>query len=128
MTEPLGTRPPRPATSGLLLKAVVVVPDVIISNLLWLVILAALPTTFGLAVTVVGIALGAVLAAGLGEDTAVLVLYRARRATPAEAPRLAVAWRIATQGLDGQRDHRARSPPRSRTASDASATAAPAST
>jgi len=100
MTDPLGTRPPRPAPRGLLLKAAVVVPDVTISSLLWLVILAALPTTIGFAVTVVGIALGALLAAGLGEDAAVPVLYRARRATPAEAPRLAVAWRIATHGLD----------------------------
>lgn len=63
-------------------------------------IIAALPTAAGFAVTVVGLALGALLAAGLGEDTIVRVLYRARRATATEAPRLAVAWRIATHGLD----------------------------
>jgi hypothetical protein len=84
----------------LLLKAAVVIPDVLISSLLWLVIIAALPTAVGFAVTAVGIALGALLAAGLGEDAVVRVLYRARRATLAEAPRLAVAWRIATHHLD----------------------------
>ena len=100
MTDPLGARPPRPASNGLLLKAAIVIPDVLISSLLWLVIIAALPVTVGFAVTAVGIALGALLAAGLGEDVVVQVLYRARRATPAEAPRLAVAWRIATHHLD----------------------------
>ena len=105
MSDPLGARPPRPAPRGLLLKAAVVIPDVIISSLLWLVMIAALPTTVGLAVTLVGIALGALLAAGLGEDAVVRVLYRARRATPAEVPRLTVAWRIATHhlGADGVR-------------------------
>ena len=84
----------------MLLKAAVVIPDVLIGSLLWLVIIAALPVTVGFVVTVAGIALGALLAAGLGEDAVVRVLYRARRATPAEAPRLAVAWRIATHHLD----------------------------
>lgn len=100
MTDPLGARPRRPAPNGLLLKAAVVLPDVLISSLLWLVIIAALPVTVGFAVTVVGIALGALLAAGLGEETVVRILYRARRATPSEAPRLTVAWRIATHRLD----------------------------
>ena len=100
MTDPLGARPPRPAPHGLLLKAAVVIPDVLISSLLWLVIIAALPVTVGFAVTAVGIALGALLAAGLGEDAVARVLYRARRATPTEAPRLTVAWRIATHHLD----------------------------
>ena len=100
MTDPLKARPPRPAPSGLLLKAAVFVLDITIGSLLWLVILAALPTTVGFAVTVVGIAVSALLAAGLGEGTAAPVLYRARHATPAEAPRLAVAWRIDTHGLD----------------------------
>ena len=100
MTDPLGARPPRPAPNGLLLKAAVVIPDVLISSLLWLVIVAALPVTVGFALTVVGIALGALLAAGLGEDAVVRVLYRARRATPAEAPRLRVAWRLATHHTD----------------------------
>ncbi len=100
MNHPLGARPPRPAPSGLLLKAAVVIPDVLISSLLWLVLIAALPTTVGFVVTVVRIALGALLAAGLGEDAVVRVLYRARCATPAEAPRLMVAWRIATHHTD----------------------------
>ena len=100
MTDPLGARPPRPEPNGLLLKAAVVIPEVLISSLLWLVIVAALPVTVGFSVTVVGIALGALLAAGLGEDAVARVLYRARRATPTEAPRLTVAWRIATHHLD----------------------------
>ena len=60
----------------MLLKAAVVIPDVFIASLLWLVIGAALPVTIGLGLTVVGIALGALLAAGLGEDAVVRVLYR----------------------------------------------------
>ena len=100
MNDPITTHRPRPAASGLLLKAAVVVPDVIISSLLWLVIVAALPPVVGFALTVVGVVIGALLAAGLGEDTTVRLLFRARRATPAEAPRLAVAWRIATHQLD----------------------------
>lgn len=100
MTDPLGARPRRPAPNGLLLKAAVVIPDVLISSLLWLVIIAALPTTVGFPVALAGSALGAMLAAGLGEDAVVRILYRARRATPAEAPRLRVAWRIATHHTD----------------------------
>lgn len=100
MTHPTTTHRTRAATTGLLLKAAVVISDVIISSLLWLVIVAALPPAVGFALTVVGAVIGALLAAGLGEDVAVLLLYRARRATPAEAPRLRVAWRIATHQLD----------------------------
>jgi hypothetical protein len=99
MTDPLGARP-RPAPHGLLLKAALVIPDVLIASLLWLMIIAALPVTAGFVVTAVGIALGALFAAGLGEDAAVRVLYRARRASPLEAPRLTVAWRLATHQLD----------------------------
>ena len=100
MTDPITTHRPRPAKSGLWLKAAVVIPDVIISSLLWLVIVAALPPAVSFAITVVGVVIGALLAAGLGEDAAILLLFRARRATPAEAPRLTVAWRIATHQLD----------------------------
>lgn len=100
MKDPITTRRPRQAASGLLLKAAVVIPDVIISSLLWLVIMAALPPVVGLSLTVLGLVIGALLAAGLCEDIAVRLLYRARRATPTEAPRLAVAWRIATHQLD----------------------------
>lgn len=63
-------------------------------------IIALLPPVVGFVLTVGGLVMGAVLGAELGEDLAVRVLYRARRATPAEAPRLAVAWRIATHQLD----------------------------
>ena len=76
VTDPIGARPPRTAPSTLLLKAAVVIPDVFIASLLWLVIGAALPVTIGFGLTVVGIALGALLAAGLGEDAVVRVLYR----------------------------------------------------
>ena len=118
MTDPIAARPPRPAPSSLLLKAAVVLPDVAIATLLWLVIiaalppavsfgvtlagltLAALPPAVGFGVTLVGLALAAILAAGLGEHLTVRLPYRARRATPAEAPRLAVAWRLATHGRD----------------------------
>ena len=100
MNDPIGARQLRPASNGLLLKAAVVIPDVIISSLLWLLIIAALPPAAGLALPIAGVTIGALLAAGLGEDNAVRLLSRARRATPAEAPRLAVAWRIATHQLD----------------------------
>ena len=101
MNDPIGARQPRHSSNGLLLKAAVVIPDVLISSLLWLVIIAALPPAAGLALLIAGGTLGALLAAGLGEDAAVRVLYRARRATPSEAPRLTVAWRVATHHLDG---------------------------
>ncbi len=105
MNDPIGALRPRPPSGGLLLKAAVVIPDVLISSLLWLVIIAALPPIAGLALLIAGIAVGALFASGLGEDAAVRVLYRARRSTPAEAPRLTVAWRIATHHLhdDGVR-------------------------
>lgn len=83
-----------------LLKAAVVIPDLIIASLLWLVIIALLPPVAGFALTVGALIFAVVLAAGLGEDLTIRVLYRARRATPAEAPRLAVAWRIATHQMD----------------------------
>ena len=100
MSDLITTGPARSRCWGLLLKAAVVIPDVFIASLLWLVIGAALPVTIGFGLTVVGIALGALLAAGLGEDAVVRVLYRARRVTPLEAPRLRVAWRLATHHTD----------------------------
>ncbi len=101
MNDPIGARRPRHASNGLLLKAAVVIPDVLISSLLWLVIIAALTPVAGLTLMAAGITFGALFAAGVGEDASVRVLYRARRATPAEAPRLTVAWRIAAHHLDG---------------------------
>ena len=100
MSDPITTVPPRANALGVLLKAAVVIPDLIIASLLWLVIIALLPPVAGFALTVGGLIFAMVLAAGLGEDLTVRALYRARRATPAEAPRLAVAWRIATHLLD----------------------------
>ena len=100
MTDPIVAHRPRLAPSGVLLKAAVVIPDLTISSLLWLVIVAALPPAIGLGLTLAGLIMAAVLAAGLAEDATVRLLYRARRATPAEAPLLAVAWRIATHHLE----------------------------
>lgn len=100
MTDTIAARRPRTASSGLLLKTAVVIPDLIIASLLWLVIIALVPPVAGFGLIVGGLVFGAVLAAGLGEDFTVRVLYRSRRATPAEAPRLAVVWRIATHRSD----------------------------
>lgn len=100
MSVPITTRPARNWWRGLLLKAAVVIPDLIIASLLWLVIIALLPPVAGFALTIGGLVMGALLAAGLSEDAVVRVMYRARRATPDEAPRLAVALRIATHGSD----------------------------
>lgn len=100
MSDSITTRRARSRWRGLLLKSAVVIPDLIIASLLWLVIIALLPPVVGFVLTVGGLVMGAALAAGLGEDLTVRVMYRARRATPAEAPRLAVALRIATHRLD----------------------------
>ena len=100
MSDPIAARRPRTAPSGLLLKAAVVIPDVIISSLLWLVIIAALPPAISFSIIVLGMLVAGVLAAGYCEDASVRFLCRARRATPKEGPRLAVAWRIASHGLD----------------------------
>ena len=100
MSDPITTSPARSRWKGLLLKAAVVIPDLIIASLLWLVIIALLPPVAGFVLTVGGLIFAVVLAAGLGEDLTVRVLYRARHVTPAEASRLAVAWRIATHQLD----------------------------
>lgn len=100
MSDPITTTPLRANALGLLLKAAVVIPDLMIASLLWLVIIGLLPPVAGFVLMVGGLIFAVVLAAGLGEDLTVRVLYRARRATPNEAPRLAVAWRIATHRLD----------------------------
>lgn len=102
MTATIQPSRTRRDTRGLLLKAAVVFPDVIISSLLWLMLIAALPPPAGFGVTVLGVTIAAVLAAGLGEDTAVRLLYRARRATRDEAPRLMVPWRMATHQVDAE--------------------------
>jgi hypothetical protein len=89
-------RRPLPHRSGWWLKTAVVVPNVLIATMLWIILLAALPSPLGTLTALAGIANAVLLAAGVGEDQIVLVLYRARRPTPVEAPRLNVAWRIAT--------------------------------
>lgn len=88
-------RPP-----SVVLKAAVVVPDVIISSLIGLLLVAALPPTIGLGVTLAAGAVAVVLATGLGEDAAVCVLYVARRPSRVEAARLAGAWSMVTSRLD----------------------------
>jgi hypothetical protein len=99
------TRATRPDSRGLLLKTAVVGPDVIISSLIWLVIIAALPPAVGFGVTAASLAVAAVLAVGLGENTAVPILHGARRLTPAETIRLAVPWRMVTSRVDTERVH-----------------------
>ncbi len=89
-------RRPLSHRGGWWLKTAVVAPDVLIATMLWIVILAALPSPLGTLIAIVGIANAALLAVGVGEDQIVPVLYRARRPTPTEAPRLNVAWRIAS--------------------------------
>ena len=66
MTATIQPSRTRRDTRGLLLKAAVVFPDVIISSLLWLMLIAALPPPAGFGVTVLGVTIAAVLAAGLG--------------------------------------------------------------
>ena len=77
MSDPITTRPARSRCWGLLLKAAVVVPELIIASLLWLVIIALLPPVAGFVLTVGGLIFAVVLAAGLGED--LLVTLRAER-------------------------------------------------
>lgn len=100
MNAALLARSGQPRSRGLLLKAAVVVPDVIISSLIGLVIIAALPAAGGFSVIAAGAVIAALLTAGLGEDTAVRILYDARRPTPTEAARLGVPWRILTTRVD----------------------------
>ena len=100
MNTTIGERETRPDSRGVLLKTAAVAPDVIISSLIGLVLIAALPPAVGFGVTVTAVALAAVLAADLAENTAVRVLHRARRPTPVEAKRLTVPWRIVTNRVD----------------------------
>jgi hypothetical protein len=94
------TRATRLDSRGLLLKTAVVVPDVIISSLIGLVIIAALPPAVGFGVTAASVAVAAVLATGRGEITAVRILHGARRPTPTESMRLSVSWRIVADRVD----------------------------
>lgn len=65
------TRPLRAKGRGQLLKAAVVIPDLIMASLLWLMILALLPPTVAFMVAVLGIIVMALVAAGLGEGALV---------------------------------------------------------
>ena len=85
MTIPITTTP-RAKARGLLLKAAVVIPDLIIASLLWLMILALLPPAVAFLATILGITSAALAATGLGADAVVRVLYRAPRPPPGEAP------------------------------------------
>ncbi|MHB1009967.1 MAG: hypothetical protein ACYC1E_12175 [Propionibacteriaceae bacterium] len=85
---------------GVLLKAAGVVPDVIIGSLIGLAIVAALPPAVGFGVTIAGVSVAAVLAAGFAENSAVRFLHGARRPTPTEAMRLAAPWRLVASWVD----------------------------
>jgi len=100
MNTRLVERPTPRDSRGWWLKTAVVVPDVIISSLIGSVVIAALPSAVGLGVIAAGVAFAVVLAAGLGEDTVVRILYGARRPTPIESGRLAVPWQIVTDRVD----------------------------
>lgn len=80
--------PSAPVRRGRLLKAAVVVPDLIISGLLWLMGVALLPTevAVGFLAGLLGISVG--VASGAVEGLAVRILHAARRPTPLEAGRL----------------------------------------
>ena len=54
MSNPV-TTPPRIPSRSLLLKAAVVIPDLIIASLLWLMIFTLLPPAIGVVTTVLGI-------------------------------------------------------------------------
>lgn len=85
---------------GLMLKTAVVLPEVIISSLIGLVVIAALPPVIGLCTIAAWLAASVVLAAGLGEAELVRVLHGARRATPTEVARLAIPGRIVAERVD----------------------------
>ena len=95
-----GTRAGRADWRGLMLKTAVVLPDVIISSLMGLVVVAALPPVIGLCIIAAWMAASACLAAGLGEAELVRILHGARRATPTEVARLAIPGRIVAELVD----------------------------
>lgn len=83
-----------------MLKTAVVLPGVIISSLIGLVVIAALPSVMGLCITAAWMAASAVLAAGLGDAEVVRILHGARRATPTEVEQLAIPGRIVAERVD----------------------------
>jgi hypothetical protein len=85
---------------GALIKTAATLPHLIIASLLWLVFIAALPSTLRVGVTVLGASVLALLAAGVGEGLAVRILRSARRPTPEEARRLVVPLRLVADWVD----------------------------
>ncbi len=76
-------------------------PAVVVSMVLTVVVGAVLPATVGLAVFVGGLAIMVALLLGAGEGSAVLVLFRARDLSSAEAAALAPAVALLCQhGVD----------------------------
>lgn len=86
---------PYPAVRrGRLLKVAVVVPDLIISGLLWLMVVALLPTEVAVGLLTGMLAISVVVVSGAAEGLAVRILYAARRPTPFEAGRLDAPLRV----------------------------------
>lgn len=82
------TAPSATVRRARLLKVAVVVPDLIISGLLWLMVVALLPTEVAVGFLTGMLAISVVVASGAAEGLAVRILYAARRPTPFEAGRL----------------------------------------
>ncbi len=85
---------PAPDLRGGILKAAVVVPDLIISGLITFVLLAALPPDIALGFIAGLLVMSMVVASGRAEGVAVRILHAARRPTPVEARRLAGPVRL----------------------------------
>jgi hypothetical protein len=92
--------PPGRDVKGALIKTAAALPHLIIASLLWLVFIAALPPTIGVAVTVLGASVLVLLAVGVAEGLAVRILRAARRPTPEEARRLVVPLRLVADRVD----------------------------
>jgi hypothetical protein len=92
--------PPGRDVKGALIKTAAALPHLIIASLLWLVLIAALPPTIGVGVTVLGASLLVLLALGVAEGLAVRILPAARRPTPEEARRLVVPLRLVADWVD----------------------------
>ncbi len=82
------TAPSAPVRRARLLKVAVVVPDLLISGLLWLMCVALLPTEVAVGFLAGMLAISWVVGSGRAEGLAVRIMYAARRPTPFEAGRL----------------------------------------
>ena len=92
--------PPGQDLKGALIKTAAALPHLIIASLLWLVLIAALPRTIGVGVTVLGASVLILLAVGVAESLAVRILRAARRPTPQEARRLVVPLQLVADRVD----------------------------